>query len=65
MFTKIHITFYDILFEIYGILGKHYYQKSLKVDNELSKIRLKQKAWRCFDRREDIFDIMFVLKGLN
>lgn len=65
MFTKIHLAFYNVLFDFYGKLGEYYYHKSLKVDKELSKIRLKQKAWRCFDRREDILDIMFTLKGLS
>ena len=65
MFTKIHLAFYDALFWLYGELGKHYYQKSLEVDGELSKIRLKQKAWKCFDKREDILDIVFVMKGLS
>lgn len=65
MFTKIHIAFYNLLFWFYGVIGQRYYHKSLAVDDELDKIRLKQKAWRCFDKREDIFDIIFVLKGLS
>jgi hypothetical protein len=64
MFTKIHLAFYNVLFDFYGKLGEYYYHKSLKVDDELTKIRLKKKAWRCFDKREDILDIMFTLKGL-
>ena len=65
MFTKIHYAFYDKLFDFYGMLGEYYWQKSLAAGNEITRVRLEQKAWRCFDRREDIFDIMFVLKGLS
>lgn len=65
MFTKIHLAFYDLLFEIYGKLGERYYHKSLEVDDEAAKIRWKKKAWKCFDKREDILDIMFTLKGLS
>lgn len=65
MFAKIHLAFYDALFKIYGKIGEFYYQRSLKVDNEADKIRLKRKAWECFDKREDILNIMFTLKGLS
>ena len=65
MFTKIHLAFYNMLFEFYGKLGERYYQKSLAVDGEAAKIRWKKRAWKCFDKREDILDIMFTLKGLN
>jgi hypothetical protein len=65
MFTKIHLAFYNVLFEIYGKLGQYYYQKSTKVDGEEAKIRWKKRAWKCFDKREDILDIMFTLKGFG
>lgn len=64
MFTKIHVAFYDMLFKFYGILGERCYQKSLEVNDEADKIRWKKRAWKCFDRREDILDIMFTLKGI-
>lgn len=65
MFTKIHLAFYNMLFKFYGKLGERYYQKSLEVSDEASKIRWKKKAWECFDKREGILDIMFLLKGLS
>lgn len=65
MFTKIHLAFYNALFEIYGWIGERYYRKSLEVDDEATKIRLKRRAWKCFDKREDILDIMFTMKGLS
>jgi hypothetical protein len=65
MFTKIHYAFYDMLFEALGKLGEYFWQKSLTAKNELTKVRLEKRAWKCFDAREDIFDIMFVLKGLS
>lgn len=65
MFTKVHLAFYNMLFEFYGKLGKYYYRKSLEVISEKSKIRWKKRAWKCFDKRDDILDIMFTLKGLN
>ena len=65
MFTKIHLAFYNALFDIYGWIGRHYYYKSLMVDDEATQIRMEKKAWKCFDKREDILDIMFTMKGLS
>lgn len=64
MFTKIHMAFYNLLFDFYGKLGLYYYHKSLEVDDELTKIRLKKKALKCLNKREDILEIMYILKGL-
>lgn len=63
--TKIKIVFYNALFDFCGQLGQYYYHKSLEVEGEESKIRLKKKAWKCFDKREDILDILFAMKGLR
>jgi hypothetical protein len=65
MFTKIHLAFYNKLFDFYGKLGERYYQKSLMVNDETAKIRWKKRAWKCFEKREDILDIVFTLKGLS
>lgn len=54
MFTKIHLAFYDLLFELYGKLHKHYKSKGRE-----DKIR------KCIDQREELLDIMFTLKGLS
>lgn len=62
MFTKIHLAFYDILFEIYGMRIK-YYIKKMKEDNA-DKRRLDRKIRKCVDKREDILEIMYALKGL-
>ena len=53
MFTKIHLKIYDLLFELYGKL--YYYHKGK--GNEA-------KMMKCIDKREDILNIMFILKGL-
>lgn len=53
MFTKIHLAFYDILFELYGKLYKYYKSKGKK-----------EKMVKCIETREDILNIMFTLKGL-
>lgn len=65
MFTKIHYAFYDMLFEAFGKLGEYFWQKSLAAGSEASRVRWERLAWKCFDYREDIFDIMFALKGLD
>jgi hypothetical protein len=62
MFTKIHIAFYDILFEIYGMRIKHYLKKMKEDDADQRK--LDRKIRKCVDKREDILEIMFTLKGL-
>jgi hypothetical protein len=64
MFTKIRLTFYNILFEIYGLIGRYYYRKGIAAGDGARKDRLKKKAWDIFDKRQDILDIMFTLKGL-
>lgn len=53
MFTKIHLAFYDMLFELYGKLYKYY-----KAKGRTDKVK------KCIEKREDILDIMFTLKGL-
>lgn len=65
MFTKIHYAFYDKLFDFYGILGEYYWQRSLTAKNDTARARWEWRAWRCFDNREDIFNIMTTLKGLS
>lgn len=62
MFTKIHYAFYDILFEIYGLYMKRCLQK-MKEDAAHSR-KWKRKIDKCVDKREDILEIMFALKGL-
>lgn len=63
MFTKIHYKFYDVLFELFGLLAK-YYSRKMKED-EANRSRWERKYGRCIYAREDILDIMFTLKGLN
>lgn len=53
MFTKIHMAFYNMLFELYGKLYRYYKTKGKK-----------DKMIKCIEKREDILDIMFTLKGL-
>lgn len=62
MFTKIHLAFYDILFEFYGMRIK-YYLKKMKEENADIR-RLDRKIRKCVDKREDILEIMYALKGL-
>lgn len=62
MFTKIHYAFYDILFEFYGLCIKRYLKK-MKEDAKHSR-RWKRKIEKCVNQREDILEIMFILKGL-
>lgn len=62
MFTKIHLAFYDILFEIYG-KRIEYCIKKMKEDNADIR-RWDRKARKCIDKREDILEIMAALKGL-
>jgi hypothetical protein len=62
MFTKIHLAFYDILFEIYGKLCKYYLAKSKK--DEARWQYWEEKADECIDKRSDILIIMCTLKGL-
>ena len=63
MFTKIHLAFYDILFEFYG-KRIEYYLKKMKEEN--ADIRYwDRKARKCVEKREDLLDIMFTLKGLS
>lgn len=54
MFTKIHYAFYNMLFELYGKLFKHY-----KAKHRVDKMK------KCIEKRDDILDIMFTLKGLS
>jgi hypothetical protein len=63
MFTKIHLAFYNALFDFYGKLIE-YYIHMMKVD-ENNIDYWDQKACRCIEKREDILDIMFTLKGLS
>jgi hypothetical protein len=62
MFTKIHLKIYDILFEIYGKLAKHYMAKA-KTD-EANWKKWEQKVDKCIDKRSDILIIMYTMKGL-
>lgn len=63
MFRKIHLAFYDMLFEIYGKLCEYYLAKS-KEDKE-HDYRWRRKARKCVNKRDDILEIMFALRGLN
>lgn len=62
MFTKIHLAFYDILFEFYGMRIRYYLKKMKEDDADIR--RLDRKIRKCVDKREDILEIMYVLKGL-
>lgn len=62
MFTKIHLAFYDILFEFYGMRIKYYLKKMKEEDADIR--RLDRKIRKCVDKREDILEIMYALKGL-
>ena len=63
MFTKIHLAFYELIFEIYGKLAKYY---SRKVGESKAHRRYwERKLRRCIDDRDDILDIMITLKGLS
>lgn len=63
MFTKIHYTFYNMLFELYGKWAKFC---SLKMkEDEVHKDLWRRRLDRCIYEREDILEIMFTLKGLN
>lgn len=62
MFTKIHLKFYDILFEIYGKLCKFYLAKAK--EDEAHWQKWEQKADKCIDKRSDILIIMYTMKGL-
>lgn len=53
MFTKIHLKFYSMLFELYGKLYCYHKSKNNK-----------EKMMKCINKRSDILDIMFVLKGI-
>ena len=68
MFNKIHYAFYELMFELYGKLGKYYWNKAIKekaLNPDGTKwLKFEQKAWRCIDAREDILEIEFALKGL-
>jgi hypothetical protein len=68
MFNKIHYTFYEKMFEFYGKLAKHYWNKAMK-EKALNPgsdkwLKYEQKAWKYIDAREDILEIEFALKGL-
>lgn len=63
MFAKIHLAFYNMLFDFYGKLAEHYSRK-LK-EGKGNHRRLERKLRICIDDREDILDIMFTLKGLR
>ena len=63
MFTKIHLAFYDMLFELYGKLAERY-SKKLK-EGKGNRRRLECKLRRVIDDRDDILEIMFTLKGLS
>lgn len=63
MFQKIHLAFYNMLFEIYGEFAT-YYAARLKeewTDHEYYE----RKFIKCVKQRKDILRIMYVLKGLN
>ena len=62
MFTKIHYAFYNVLFEIYGMLAK-YYSRKVK-EGTRNRRYWDRKLRRCLDDRDDMLEIMFVLKGL-
>jgi len=62
MFQKIHYAFYDMLFEIYGAFAE-YYSDKLK-DEWTDHVYYERKLRKCIEKREDILEIMFVLKGL-
>lgn len=54
MFTKVHLAFYNMLFELYGKLYRYYKTKGKE-----------DKMKECVEKRDDILDIIFTLKGLN
>ena len=62
MFTKIHYKFYDILFELYGKRAERY--AKLIREDVANRRHWERKYRKCIDRREDILEIMFILKGL-
>lgn len=62
MFTKIHLAFYDTLFEFYGMRIRYYLKKMKEDDADIR--RLDRKIRKCVDKREDILEIMYALKGL-
>lgn len=63
MFTKIHLAYYNLLFEILGKFAEHYSRRLKEGKGNLR--RLERKLRICIDDRDDILDIMFTLKGLN
>lgn len=62
MFTKIHLAFYSMLFELFGKLAK-FYSRKVK-ENTTNRRYWDRKLRRCLDDRDDILDIMFTLKRL-
>lgn len=63
MFTKIHLAYYGMLFEILGWLAERYSRKLKK--GKGNRRRLERKYRICIDDRDDILDIIFTLKGLR
>lgn len=62
MFTKINYAFYNALFEFYGKQCEYYLAKAKEDKKHQRKWR--RKVEECVAKREDILDIMFVLKGI-
>lgn len=62
MFTKIHLAYYDALFEIYGWFARFY---SWKVKEDAAgREKYESKLHNCIERRDNILDIMQTLKGI-
>jgi hypothetical protein len=68
MFNKIHLKFYDILFDICGKIGRRYWYKAKKEralhPNGTKWHKYERKAWKYIEARENILQIEFKLKSL-
>ncbi len=62
MFEKIHLAYYDVLFEIYGMLAR-FYSRKVKED-AAGREKYEDKLRDCIDKRDDILIIMYTLKGI-
>lgn len=63
MFQKFHLAFYDMLFDIYGAFADYYLER---LEEEWTDhVYYERKLRKCLKKRDDILDIMFVLRGLN
>ena len=62
MFTKFRLWIYDVMFHVYGRVGRYYYKKKTK--DPYNVLYYDSIINRCIEKRSDLLDKESKIKGL-